>query len=96
MPTIHFSLETTLAPSVVMAGLTDFGPSRSEIWPNVDREHFKLHGEGPGWAEVTEGSSVAGGVWLRADVAHRAGLRLKITGAASIDTTLAVDVTTAW
>ena len=65
MPSIHFHLETNLAPAVVMAGLTDFGASRSEVWPNVDQENFKLHGSGPGWAEVTEGSSVAGGVWER-------------------------------
>ena len=63
--TIHFSLETKLAPGAVLAALTDFGPGRAEVWPNIDREHFKLHGEGPGWAEVTEGSSVAGGVWER-------------------------------
>src|SRR4029077_10101271 len=47
------------------AALTDFGPRRAEVWPNIDDRHFKLHSEGPGWAEVTEGSSVAGGVWER-------------------------------
>lgn len=65
MATVHFSLETKLAPAQVMAGLTDFRPSRAEVWPNVDHDHFKLHDDGPGWAEVTEGSSVAGGVWER-------------------------------
>ena len=65
MPTIHFHVQTKLAPAVVMAGLTDFGASRSEVWPNVDRENFKLHASGQGWAEVTEGSSIAGGVWER-------------------------------
>jgi hypothetical protein len=49
----------------VLAALTDFGPRRAKVWPNIDDEHFKLHGSGPGWAEVTEGSSVAGGVWER-------------------------------
>ena len=65
MPTTHFHVQTKLAPAVVMGGLTDFGASRSEVWPNVDRENFKVHGSGPGWAEVTEGSSIAGGVWER-------------------------------
>jgi len=65
MPTVHFTLETTLSPVAVLAGLTDFGASRAEVWPNVDSEHFKLHRSGPGWADVTEGSSVAGGVWER-------------------------------
>ena len=65
MPTIHFELQSPLAPAAVVAGLTDFGPGRAEVWPNVDSDHFQLHDQGPGWAEVTEGSSVAGGVWER-------------------------------
>ncbi len=62
---MHFRLDTSLAPGAVLAALTDFGPRRAEIWPNIDHQHFKLHEEGPGWADVTEGSSVAGGVWER-------------------------------
>jgi hypothetical protein len=65
MAHIHFRLETKLSPGSVMAALTDFGPGRAQIWPNIDDEHFKVHAQGPGWAEVTEGSSVAGGVWER-------------------------------
>jgi hypothetical protein len=62
---VHFKLQTTLAPQAVLAALTDFGPSRSDVWPNIDTAHFKVHDLGAGWAEVTEGSSVAGGVWER-------------------------------
>jgi hypothetical protein len=58
-------LHTKLTPDAVLAALTDFGPRRAKVWPNIDDEHFKLHRSGPGWAEVTEGSSVAGGVWER-------------------------------
>jgi len=65
MARIHFRLDSKLAPGAVLDALTDFGPRRAQVWPNIDDEHFKLHGEGPGWAEVTEGSSVAGGVWER-------------------------------
>ena len=65
MPTIHFKVESPLSPAAVLAVLTDFGPRRSEIWPNIDSAHFTVHGQGPGWAEVTEGNSVAGGVWER-------------------------------
>jgi hypothetical protein len=65
VPTIHFKLESSLPPEAVLAALTDFGPRRSEIWPNIDSAHFTVHGQGPGWAEVTEGNSVAGGVWER-------------------------------
>jgi hypothetical protein len=63
MARIHFRVETGLAPSAVLAVLTDFGPRRSKVWPNIDAQHFKLHNQGADWAEVTEGSSVAGGVW---------------------------------
>ena len=65
MAEIHFHLEAKLAPEVVLAVLTDFGPRRATIWPNIDEQHFKVHGQGAGWADVTEGSSVAGGVWER-------------------------------
>jgi hypothetical protein len=63
--TVHFKVESALAPEAALAALTDFGPSRAEVWPNIDSAHFKVHDQGPGWAEVTEGSSVAGGVWER-------------------------------
>src|ERR1700704_3112585 len=65
MARVHFRFETRLAPADVLATLTDFGPRRAEIWPNIDDQHFKVHDHGPGRAEVTEGSSVAGGVWER-------------------------------
>jgi len=65
MPTIHFELQSPLPPEAVLAALTDFSPSRVEVWPNIDSDHFTLHDQGAGWAEVTEGSSVAGGVWER-------------------------------
>ena len=65
MAHIHFQLETELAPGTVLTALTDFGPRRAQIWPNIDDQHFKVHSQGAGWAQVTEGSSVAGGVWER-------------------------------
>jgi len=65
MTTVNFKLRSPLPPDAVLSALTDFGPSRSDVWPNVDSAHFKVHGQGPGWAEITEGSSVAGGVWER-------------------------------
>jgi hypothetical protein len=63
--TIRFELHSRLAPDAILTALTDFGPRRPEVWPNIDTAHFKIHGQGSGWAEVTEGSSVAGGVWER-------------------------------
>ena len=57
MPTTQFTVRTSLSPSEVMAVLTDFGPKRAEVWPNVDEAHFTVHEVGPDWAEVTEGTA---------------------------------------
>jgi hypothetical protein len=65
VPHLHFRVHTPLAPDAVLTTLTDFGPGRAGAWPNIDAEHLRVHGQGAGWAEVTEGSSVAGGVWER-------------------------------
>jgi len=81
MAQVHFRLETQLSPASVMGALTDFGPRRSQIWPNIDDQHFKVHSEGPGWAEVTEGSSVAGGVWEREKYTWNAA-----TGSVAVET----------
>jgi hypothetical protein len=65
MAQIHFRLETKLAPGTVLDVLTAFGPERATAWPNIDDQHFRVHDQGPGWAEVTEGNSIAGGIWER-------------------------------
>lgn len=58
MATTSFTVHTTLSPREVLAVITDFGPQRSRWWPNVDEAHFTVHGQGPGWAEVTEGTGM--------------------------------------
>ena len=65
MAHIHFRVETPLAPSAVLAALTDFGEHSADMWPNIDAAHFQVYDLGPGRADVTEGSAVAGGVWER-------------------------------
>jgi hypothetical protein len=65
MPRIEFDLSTDVAPDRFIGALTDFSPARAEVWPNVDAQHLKVHEVGPDWADVTEGSSFAGGVWER-------------------------------
>jgi hypothetical protein len=62
MPTFHFTKTTTATPEQFVAALTDFGPGRSEIFPNSDDAHMKVHDRGATSADVTEGS---GGVWER-------------------------------
>jgi hypothetical protein len=62
MPTIHLHEKTTSTPEQFVAGLTDFGPGRAELFGNSADEYLKVHDQGPTEADVTEGSS---GVWER-------------------------------
>ena len=62
MPTVKTSINSPLSPDEVLRILTDFGPTRSQTWPGVDDEHLKLHEQGDGWADVTEGNP---GTWER-------------------------------
>jgi len=62
MATIHLKETTTATPEQFVAALTDFGPGRSELFPNSGDEDLKVHDQGPTSADVTEGSS---GVWER-------------------------------
>jgi hypothetical protein len=65
MPRIEFDLTTGVPPERFVAALTDFSPARADLWPNIDTQHLKVHDVGADWADVTEGSSLAGGVWER-------------------------------
>lgn len=78
MATTTFTVHTSLSPSEVLSVITDFGPDRARWWPNVDEAHFKLHDQGPDWAEVTEGTGLG---WERARYSWDAA-----TGTVTIDT----------
>jgi len=56
MPKTQFTAHTSLSSNDVLGLLTDFGPERADLWPNIDESHFKVHELGPDWAEVTEGT----------------------------------------
>jgi hypothetical protein len=60
MSTIHLRQTTTATPEQFVAGLTDFGPGRSKLFPNSADEDLKVHSQGPDYADVTEGSGVSG------------------------------------
>ncbi|HEV7196490.1 MAG TPA: hypothetical protein VGN19_11155 [Pedococcus sp.] len=62
MSTIHLLQTTTLTPEQFVAGLTDFGPGRSELFENSADDYLKVHELAADHADVTEGS---GGVWER-------------------------------
>ena len=62
MSTIHFKLNTTATPEQFIAGLTDFGSGRAQLFGNSADEYLKVHEKGTNHADVTEGS---GGIWER-------------------------------
>src|SRR5262245_44469696 len=62
MATIHLQQTTTATPEQFIAGLTDFGPGRSELFGRSADDYLKVHDQGPTSADVTEGSS---GIWER-------------------------------
>jgi hypothetical protein len=59
---IHFRQTTTLTPEQYIAGLTDFGPGRSELFSNSADDYLEVHQRSEFEADVTEGS---GGIWER-------------------------------
>jgi hypothetical protein len=62
MPTIRMHATTKATPQQFIAGLTDFGPGRSEIFGNSADSYLRVHSRGDTEADVTEGS---GGIWER-------------------------------
>lgn len=62
MTTIHLHATTTSTPEQFVAGLTDFGPGRSELFGRSADKYLQVHDQGPQFADVTEGS---GGIWER-------------------------------
>jgi hypothetical protein len=62
MPTFQFHQTTTATPEQFIAGLTDFGPGRAELFENSADGYLEVHDQGPNEADVTEGSA---GVWER-------------------------------
>lgn len=64
MSTIHMHATTTATPEQFIAGLTDFGPGRGELFGNSEDKYLVVHGQSAHHADVTEGS---GGIWERLD-----------------------------
>ena len=65
MTVVHCSAQTSVPPERVISALTDFSDARPSLWPTLDPSRYSVHSRGDDWAEVTEGSKFAGGVWER-------------------------------
>lgn len=65
MARIEFEIDSPLGPETVLSNLVDFGERRTELWPAIDPGVYEVHAVGDGWADVTEGTDVFGGIWAR-------------------------------
>jgi hypothetical protein len=65
VPKIEFAVESDLPPERILAAAIDFSDRRPDIWPSISRRFYKVHDQGDGWCECTEGSDIAGGIWAR-------------------------------
>lgn len=62
MAKVTYTVETGLAPQVVWEALTEFGPRRAELWPDLSPSSFRVLERGEGWARVREGTATLG-IW---------------------------------
>jgi hypothetical protein len=62
MATLRYHEHTTATPEQIVAGVTDFGPGRSQLFPRSADGYLKVHSQSATEADVTEGS---GGIWER-------------------------------
>jgi len=58
---VSYTVETDLDPGVVWDALTEFGPRRAELWPDLSPA-FKVLERGEGWARVRECTDSLG-IW---------------------------------
>jgi hypothetical protein len=62
MARVTYRVETDLDPKVVWSALTEFGPRRAELWPDLSAESFQVLERGEDWARVREGTARLG-IW---------------------------------
>jgi hypothetical protein len=63
---IAVSESTSASPEQVLAAATDLSEDRVKVWSNSKPQHFEVHAQGAGFAEVTEGFRPPfGHVWER-------------------------------
>jgi hypothetical protein len=60
MSTIHLHETTTATPEQFVAGLTDFGPGRSKLFPNSADDDLKVHSQGPTTPTSPRAQAVSG------------------------------------
>jgi len=59
---VAYTVESDLDAQVVWNALTEFGPRRAELWPDLSPSSFKVLERGESWARVREGTARLG-IW---------------------------------
>ena len=62
MAKVTYSVATDLSPQVVWDALTEFGPRRADLWPDLSPTSFNVLERGESWARVREGTASLG-IW---------------------------------
>ncbi len=62
MARVTYTVETDLDAHVVWDALTEFGPRRAQLWPDLSPSDFKVLDRGENCARVREGTSSLG-IW---------------------------------
>lgn len=62
MARVNYKVQCDLDPKVVWDALTEFGPRRAELWPDLSPSSFQLLERGENWARVKEGTAGLG-IW---------------------------------
>ncbi len=62
MARVTYTVETDLDPKVVWEALTEFGPRRAQLWPDLSPSSFRVLDRGDDWARVREGTASLG-IW---------------------------------
>ena len=62
MARVSYTVETDLDPNLVWDALTEFGPRRAQLWPDLSPESFQVLERGENWARVREGTASLG-IW---------------------------------
>lgn len=62
MARVAYTVETDLDPKIVWDALTEFGPRRAELWPDLSPASFRVLERGESWARVREGTASLG-IW---------------------------------
>lgn len=62
MAKVTYTVNSDLDPKVVWDALTEFGPRRAQLWPDLSPSSFRVLERGDGWARVREGTASLG-IW---------------------------------